>query len=258
MTLSKLTISQIKTRLADGEFSKADLEFWRDDARQGVQAAITQFERRIEKQQAKQVAFKQRLEFERTAWLSNMTVAGIDEVGRGPLAGPVVAAAVVLDQSFDLLAVHDSKQLSLKMRQNLDQAIKQSVVDYAFGVVSVEVIDEVNIYEASRIAMKQAVEGLEVKVDQLLIDAMTIDLPLPQEKLIKGDDRSISIGAASILAKNYRDQLMADYAQLYPGYGFENNAGYGTKEHLAGLAKYGPTPIHRRTFAPVKKYLSAN
>ena len=146
--------------------------------------------------------------------------------------------------------------MSEKARLALDQDIKDKVVAYAFGVVDAEQIDDINIYEASRVAMKQAIENLSVQVDGLLIDAMTVDLPLPQEKLIKGDDRSISIGAASILAKNFRDELMAAYAVDYPGYGFEHNAGYGTAEHLAGLAAHGVTPIHRKTFAPVKNYLN--
>ena len=140
--------------------------------------------------------------------------------------------------------------------EGYDEDIKDKVVAYAFGVVDAEQIDDINIYEASRVAMKQAIENLSVQVDGLLIDAMTVDLPLPQEKLIKGDDRSISIGAASILAKNFRDELMVAYAVDYPGYGFEHNAGYGTAEHLAGLAAHGVTPIHRKTFAPVKNYLN--
>ncbi len=251
MKAKRATISEIKTALAE---NPASVSQWQDDERVGVQKLLQQFERNQAKLADQRDAFDQRLSFEKTAWLANKQLAGVDEVGRGPLAGPVVAGAVVIDDHFDLVAVHDSKQLSAKKRMQLDAQIKSEVVDYAFGVVDAQMIDEVNIYEASRVAMKQAIEQLQVPVDGLLIDAMTVDMDLPQEKLIKGDDRSISIGAASILAKNYRDELMVQYDQQYPGYDFAKNAGYGTKAHLAGLDALGPCPIHRMTFAPVKNY----
>lgn len=251
MKAKRATISEIKTALAE---NPANVSQWQDDERVGVQKLLQQFERNQAKLADQRDAFDQRLSFEKAAWLDNKQLAGVDEVGRGPLAGPVVAGAVVIDDHFDLVAVHDSKQLSAKKRMQLDAQIKSEVVDYAFGVVDAQMIDEVNIYEASRIAMKQAIEQLQVPVDGLLIDAMTVDMDLPQEKLIKGDDRSISIGAASILAKNYRDELMVQYDQQYPGYDFAKNAGYGTKAHLAGLEALGPCPIHRMTFAPVKNY----
>ncbi|RRG18209.1 ribonuclease HII [Weissella viridescens] len=254
MTEPKSTIAQIKAALQDHP-SSAELKSWRQDERAGVQKLMTQYDKQQAKVDQMREAFQQRLSFEQSAWEQGQRIAGVDEVGRGPLAGPVVAAAVVIDESFDLLAVHDSKQLSEKKRLALDAQIKAEVVDYAFGVVDAQTIDEVNIYEASRIAMKQAIEQLTVPIDGLVIDAMTVDLPLPQEKLIKGDDRSISIGAASILAKNYRDQLMAQYDETYPGYGFAHNAGYGTKAHLDGLKAQGASPIHRKTFAPVKNYV---
>lgn len=251
MKAKRATISEIKTALAE---NPASVSQWQDDDRVGVQKLLQQFERNQAKLADQRDAFDQRLSFEKTAWLANKQLAGVDEVGRGPLAGPVVAGAVVIDDHFDLVAVHDSKQLSAKKRMQLDAQIKSEVVDYAFGVVDAQMIDEMNIYEASRVAMKQAIEQLQVPVDGLLIDAMTVDMDLPQEKLIKGDDRSISIGAASILAKNYRDELMVQYDQQYPGYDFAKNAGYGTKAHLAGLDALGPCPIHRMTFAPVKNY----
>lgn len=255
MTNSKpQTIAQIKAALSQTP-SAADIAQWRLDTRAGVQKLLATYDKRVAKAQAQMQAFEERLTFETAAWHDGLVLAGVDEVGRGPLAGPVVAAAVVIDDQFDLVAVHDSKQLSAKQRNELDEAIKSQVVAYSFGVVDAAIIDEVNIYEASRIAMKEAIEGLAVPVDGLLIDAMTVDLDLPQEKLIKGDDRSISIGAASILAKNFRDNLMIAYDKEYPGYGFDRNAGYGTAEHLAGLMNLGITPIHRRSFAPVKKYL---
>ncbi|GAP00872.1 ribonuclease HII [Fructobacillus fructosus] len=183
-------------------------------------------------------------------------MAGTDEVGRGPLAGPVVAAAVILPRDFDVYGVIDSKQLSEKVRDLLVNEIKEKAIAYGVGIVSAERIDEINIYEASREAMKQAVEALAVPADYLLVDAMVVDVPLPQWKLIKGDARSNTIGAASILAKVTRDAIMVAYDKEYPGYDFANNDGYGTKKHLLALKTLGPTPIHRKTFAPVKNLLS--
>lgn len=249
------TISEIKHLLLN-QPSAEDLLRWQSDSRIGVQKLLSRYKKQQEKLLAQQQAFDNRLTFEKNAWQKGQIVAGIDEVGRGPLAGPVVAAAVVIDETFDMTIVHDSKQLSAKTREALDVELREKVVDFAFGVVDAAEIDRLNIYEASRVAMRQAVEGLTTHVDKLLIDAMTVDLEIPQEKLIKGDDRSISIGAASILAKNYRDNLMKDFAQEFPGYGFEHNAGYGTAEHLAGLNTFGITPIHRTTFAPVRKFLN--
>ncbi|KAA8433505.1 ribonuclease HII [Weissella paramesenteroides] len=254
MSHNKETIASIK-KLLNSKPTADELVRWRQDQRIGVQKLLMQYDKQQEKKQHQQQAFEKRLIFEKQAWQQGAHLAGVDEVGRGPLAGPVVAAAVVIDESFDMTIVHDSKQLTEKTRLKLDQELREKVVDFAFGIVDAEQIDSLNIYEASRIAMRQAIEALHVPIDGLLIDAMTVDLPLPQEKLIKGDDRSISIGAASILAKNYRDALMKEFAVQYPGYGFEHNAGYGTAEHLAGLAKLGVTPIHRKTFSPVKKHL---
>lgn len=248
------TIQQIKTRLQQ-PIASVELERLKQDPRQGVQLAVQQYERRQQKRAHQQAAFQQRLQFEQRYWQAGDLVAGIDEVGRGPLAGPVVAAAVVLNQHFDLWEVHDSKQLSLKKRHALVPQIKAQVLDYAFGVVEADEIDALNIYQAARKAMTLAYQNLTQQPAALLIDAMELDVEMPQTSLIKGDDRSISIGAASILAKDYRDRLMATYAEEYPGYGFEKNAGYGTQEHLAALEQLGVTPLHRNTFAPVKKRL---
>ncbi len=248
------TINQIKARLA-AEPTETELASWSQDSRLGVQKLLTSYHKQQLKLEAQRMAFEKRLVFERAAWRQGTVLAGIDEVGRGPLAGPVVAAAVVINEHFDLIEVHDSKQLSEPKRWDLAAKIKQQAVAYAYGVVDAGTIDDINIYEAARVAMKQALAGLAVPVDGLLVDAMVVDSPLPQEKLIKGDDRSISIGAASIIAKVFRDELMAAYAVEYPGYGFSHNAGYGTAEHLAGIAAHGITPIHRRSFAPVKAYL---
>ncbi|WP_201330378.1 ribonuclease HII, partial [Lactobacillus nasalidis] len=186
-------------------------------------------------------------------WQQGQLVAGVDEVGRGPLAGPVVAAAVVLPQDFSLLEVNDSKKLSPQKRLALYPQILAQAVAVGVGVMDNQVIDRINIYEADRQAMKQAVEALSVRPAALLVDAMNVPVELPQVELIKGDAKSNSIAAASIVAKVFRDSLMDDYARLYPQYAFDHNAGYGTKDHLNALRKYGPTPIHRLTFSPVSE-----
>lgn len=183
----------------------------------------------------------------------NQLVAGVDEVGRGPLAGPVVTAAVILPHNFDLIDVNDSKKLSPKKRKALFPQILAKAVSVSVGLANNDVIDRINIYEADRLAMAHAVQGLKVKPAALLVDAMNVPLNIPQIKLIHGDAKSNSIAAASIVAKVFRDNLMDAYGEVYPEYDFKHNAGYGTREHMEALKKYGPTPIHRRSFAPVSE-----
>lgn len=176
-------------------------------------------------------------------------IAGVDEVGRGPLAGPVVAAAVVLPKEFYVLGIDDSKKLSEKKREALFEEIKASCICYSIGMVENEKIDEINILEATKLAMKQAIEGINIKLEHLLIDALTLkEIAIPQTGIIKGDSKSVSIAAASILAKVTRDRMMVDYAQCYPAYAFERNKGYGTKDHYKGIDAVGICPIHRKTF----------
>lgn len=181
-------------------------------------------------------------------------IAGIDEVGRGPLAGPVVAAAVVLPEDFDVIGVNDSKKLSEKKREELFEKIKEKAVSFAFGIVDNETIDEINILEATKKAMKEAVEGLDVQPEHLLIDAVKLDaVDIPQTPIIKGDEKSVSVAAASILAKVTRDRMMVEYSEIYNDYSFEKNKGYGTKAHYEGIEKAGICPIHRKSF--LKKIL---
>lgn len=187
-------------------------------------------------------------------WQEGLQVAGVDEVGRGPLAGPVVTAAVILPHDFDLIEVNDSKKLTPQRRLELYPKILKEAVSVGIGLSSPEVIDKINIYEADRVAMAQAVKALDVKPGILLVDAMIVPIKMRQVKLIKGDSKSNSIAAASIVAKVFRDQLMDDYAKIYPAYDFDHNAGYGTAKHIEALEKYGPTPIHRKTFTPVNKF----
>ncbi|CAD2076812.1 ribonuclease HII [Phocicoccus pinnipedialis] len=179
-------------------------------------------------------------------------IAGIDEVGRGPLAGEVVAAAVILNDK--IIGLNDSKKLSEKKRNALYQIIIDTC-NYGIGIATVDEIDSVNIYEATKLAMKRAVLALKLKPDHLLVDAMKLDIGIPETKVIKGDSVSNSIAAASIVAKVHRDKLMKDYSEMYPGYDFVNNKGYGTKEHLKGIEQYGVTEIHRKTFQPIKDML---
>lgn len=191
-----------------------------------------------------------RLGFETPLWSQGLTaVAGLDEVGRGCLFGDVVAAAVILPPGLVLDGINDSKQLSEKRREQLYEEIVGSAVAWSVSRVEAAVIDRINIRQASRLAMKQAVLGLGVVPDHLLIDAETVDLDIPQTSIVKGDALSQSIGAASILAKVTRDRLCTEvWDLLYPGYGIGGHKGYATKEHREALLRLGPTPMHRRSF----------
>ena len=175
-------------------------------------------------------------------------IAGVDEVGRGPLAGPVVCASVIMDLSNIIEGITDSKKLSEKKREALYDKIIENAISYSIKEVSPEVIDEINILQATKKCMIDAVNGLAVKPEVLLVDAVKLDVDCKVEPIIKGDLLSYTIGAASILAKVYRDRLMKEYAKAYTGYGFERNMGYGTKEHIEKLKESGPCSIHRKTF----------
>ncbi|MBQ4409587.1 MAG: ribonuclease HII [Firmicutes bacterium] len=203
----------------------------------------------------RQEKLKERLDVmlthERRLWDSGRSyIAGVDEVGRGPLAGPVVAAAVILPRDFDVLGIDDSKKLSPKKREELFEVIKEKALAWAVGWVGPERIDEINILEATKEAMTQAVQGLSLQPDHVLIDGnFTVRaLALPQTAIVKGDANSTSIAAASILAKVTRDRYMEEMDAVYPGYAFASNKGYGTKAHYDGLKAQGPTLIHRKTF----------
>lgn len=249
-----MTIGEIKKLLQNGTVSAEDLALLENDSRVGVQKLVLSYRNRQQKLAKKKAAFLKRFAYEKAFWAKKQVVAGVDEVGRGPLAGPVVTAAVVIDDSFDLVDVNDSKKLSARRRLELYPLILQKAVSVAVGVKSAQIIDQINIYEADRLAMAEAVRNLDVKPDALLVDAMQVPVNLPQVRLIKGDSKSNSIAAASIIAKVFRDKLMADYARIYPEYHFDENAGYGTPTHIQALKKYGPSPIHRKTFAPVNSF----
>ena len=253
----KYNISQIKEILSsihsieDPMFQQLSL-----DMRKGVQTALKSCQKRIEKEQKRAEHFIEMQYYERLAYKEGASfIAGVDEVGRGPLAGPVVAAAVILPKNIEDLGFDDSKKLSASKREEIYRLIQEKAIAIGIGIVDADIIDKVNIYQASRLAMQQAVSELKIQPDYLLIDAMKIDVNTPQIGIIKGDAKSISIAAASIVAKQVRDQMMQEFDELYPGYDFSNNAGYGTPKHLEGLKSKGICPIHRKTFAPIKDFL---
>lgn len=185
-------------------------------------------------------------------------VAGIDEVGRGPLVGPVVAAAVILPKNFCDERINDSKKLSEKMRNELYEVICDNAISIGIGIISNERIDRINIYQATKEAMKEAIRNLDIKPEYLLIDAMKLDIGIPLLSIIKGDSKSQSIAAASIIAKVIRDNMMYELDKKYPMYDFANNKGYGTKKHIEAIRKYGIISEHRRSFRPVCDYIGKN
>lgn len=219
------------------------------DSRKGVVSFADKTFKQIEKNAMERARLQEMWRYEEKASAQGYKyIVGTDEVGRGPLAGPVVAAAVVLPRDFEAIGINDSKKLSEKRRLELDALIKRDALAYSIQEVSVEDIDRLNILHAAELAMKQAVEALPFG-DICFIDGENQpQLHIPTRNLIKGDSRSISIAAASIIAKVYRDHLMVEYDEIYPEFGFAKHKGYGTAEHYDALHRYGPTPIHRRSF----------
>lgn len=185
-------------------------------------------------------------------------IAGIDEVGRGPLAGPVVAAAVILPSNYKNINIKDSKKLSNQKREKMAKIIKKIALTYSIVFVDVQTIDQINIKNATKLAMQKAVKKLKIEPQYLLIDYEKIDINIPQQGIIKGDEKSISIASASILAKVARDQYMKKLAIKYPNYDFDNNMGYGTLKHREAIKKYGWTIHHRKTFNPIKTLIAKN
>lgn len=194
------------------------------------------------------------LDYENELYDQGITyIAGIDEVGRGPLIGPVVTACVVLPKGYYLDKIKDSKKLSEKKREELADIIKENALGIGIGIVSAERIDEINILEATKEAMKQAFENCKCKIEHVLIDAVKLNLPVPSTSIIKGDDKSESIAAASIIAKVTRDRMLIELDEKYPMYEFKKNKGYGTKKHLEAIEKYGVLEEHRKSFRPIRK-----
>lgn len=196
------------------------------------------------------------LEFESELYDKGINyICGVDEVGRGPLIGPVVAAAVILPKNYFHEDIKDSKKLSEKKREELYDIIVENAISIGIGIVYESVIDKINIYEATKVAMKDAINNLSVKPEHILIDAMKLDINIPSTSIIKGDAKSESIAAASIIAKVTRDRMMEEMDKEFPMYDLAHNKGYGTKKHLEALKKYGPCIHHRKTFSPVSESL---
>ena len=248
------TIKEIKERLAT--IDDLDHPLFEElilDGRAGVQAAISKRKRELQKQVDEDLRLEKMLAYEKELYTQGIDlIAGVDEVGRGPLAGPVVAAAVILPENCKIPGLNDSKKIPKSKHKEIYEAVLQNAIAIGIGVKDNQVIDQVNIYEATKLAMMEAIGQLDPQPQHLLIDAMKLDLPIPQTSIIKGDANSLSIAAASIVAKVTRDQMMEEFDCEYPGYDFTQNAGYGTANHLAGLDKLGVTPIHRRSFEPIK------
>lgn len=251
------TIKEVKEQLAIlRDLDDPRWASFEEDSRTGVQAAIRKRRKTILAELAEEERLETLLNYEKSLYARGIElIAGVDEVGRGPLAGPVVAAAVILPKLCKIKGLNDSKKIPKSKHEAIYNQVMKEAVAVGIGIKDNYVIDDVNIYEATKLAMIEAIEKLNPQPEHLLIDAMNLDLPIEQTSIIKGDANSLSIAAASIVAKVTRDKMMADYEQEFPGFAFAKNAGYGTKEHLSGIDKFGVTPIHRRSFEPIKSII---
>ncbi|MFD1850399.1 ribonuclease HII [Oceanobacillus bengalensis] len=255
--MEKLSISVIKQLIKDGEVKEEQIEQLKKDERKGVQKIMKSYEKQIQKERELEKNYLEMCVYENKAYNRGAKfVAGIDEAGRGPLAGPVVACAVILPPDFRLIGLNDSKQLNERVREKFYTIIKERALSYGIGIVDSKTIDEINIFEATKLAMRQAVMQLKPQPDHLLIDAVELtSLPCTSESIIKGDAKSISIAAASVLAKVTRDHIMREIHNEYPAFDFASNMGYGTKHHMDTLLESGATPYHRKSFAPVRNVI---
>ncbi len=249
MNITSLSISDIKKYFDDGNVDEELLDACKSDKRAGVLRLVKKYEREA-KERARVDAL---YEFERQAKSEGFDIiAGVDEAGRGPLAGPVSVAAVILPMGLFLPKLNDSKKLTPQSRDVLYDEIMEKAIAVKSVLIDAETIDRVNIYQATINGMYEAILSLDPKPQKVLIDAVRLDnLGIPSLSIIKGDAKSASIAAASIIAKVTRDRLMMKYDEMYPEYGFAKHKGYGTAEHIAALQKYGPCPIHRRSFEPI-------
>ena len=254
------TIKEIKEALANiTELDSPLIKEFEKDSRSGVQKEIEKRKKAIQAEIDENLRLEGMLSYEKELYNKGISfIAGVDEVGRGPLAGPVVAAAVILPKNCKIKGLNDSKKIPKKKHEEIFQAVKDKALAIGIGIMDNHVIDQVNIYEATKLAMKEAISKLDLQPEHLLIDAMKLDLPITQTSIIKGDANSLSIAAASIIAKVTRDKIMANYDKEFPGYDFSQNAGYGTTKHLEGLEKHGVTPIHRKSFEPIKTLVAAS
>ena len=248
-----MKIAEIREILQKDDIPEEVLQEILSDSRKGVQNLVQAYMKRLEKLSREKLRVESMYEVESSFYKKGMNlIAGIDEVGRGPLAGPVTVAAVILKPHWFAAGLNDSKKVTPVHREELSKKIHEEAVDISIYSLPPEEIDAVNIYEATMMAMYQAVKNLKVQPDAVIVDAMPLHFPFPTVSMIHGDARSASVAAASIVAKVYRDHLMDEYDREYPGYGFAKNKGYGTAEHIHALEELGVTPIHRRSFEPVK------
>ncbi|GAA0461122.1 ribonuclease HII [Alkalibacillus silvisoli] len=251
------TINEIKQQLKDDELTTEGIAILRQDERAGVQKLLQQYDQKLEEKRQLKVQYEQMKVYEyQLKSKGYFSVAGIDEVGRGPLAGPVVAASVIIDPHDEsLVGINDSKKLSEVKRNQFYETVLTHARALGVGIVDRQTIDEINIYEASKKAMKLAIDDMDINADYYLLDAMKLEgLNAPQQSLIKGDQKSVSIAAASVVAKVIRDRLMVEAGKEYPAFEFDRNMGYGTKNHLKALEEHGPTVYHRMSFNPVSLY----
>ena len=270
--LCRLSVGELRLRFGEGrggpgdgdeangsgeELPRGGLQALRDDPRAGARDVAARIDRRLNAARAEGRRLTRLSAFEQELWDRGIElVGGVDEVGMAPLAGPVIAAAVILPRGTRLVGVNDSKQLSPEEREDLAPRIRACAVAVGIGRAEVHEIDSINIYHAGLLALRRAVLALQPQPQHLLVDARNLrDLPMPQQAIIKGDAKSITIGAASIVAKVHRDALMVELDREYPGYGFAEHKGYPTPVHLAALEALGACPIHRRSFAPVARKL---
>lgn len=228
-----------------------------EDHRAGVLKLIASWQKRLEQEKNIQLIHREKIQFDESFKLQKKDlVAGIDEAGRGPLAGPVVTAAVIFNEySEELIGINDSKLLSRARRERYSEIIKKHAMAYYVHIQSVEQIDTLNIYQATKSSMMLAVDNLPIQPQVLLVDAMKLPTDIAQHSIIKGDAKSLAIAAASILAKTTRDKLMNEFDKIYPEYHFAKNSGYGTPDHLSALERFGATIIHRRSFEPIKSMI---
>ena len=250
MSTDRKSIAQIKKEFAEAKEGSLEELFaqYAMDERSGVKAVLNSYRKKQEKLAKERVRLEEMRSYEHR-YERYGYVCGIDEAGRGPLAGPVVAGAVILPEDCEILWLNDSKQLSEKKREALYDEIMEKALAVSVGMASPARIDEINILQATYEAMRQAVSRLSVQPQLLLNDAVTIpEIQIPQVPIIKGDAKSVSIAAASIVAKVTRDRMMEEYDKVLPEYGFASNKGYGSAAHIEALKKYGPSPIHRKTF----------
>lgn len=248
------TVNEIKLMLEDiykNDFDKLPniIKSYEYDERISIKKILISYESKIKKYEQLKLKLEKMKIFENDAYNTGYSlIAGLDEVGRGPLAGPLVTAGVILPKDFNILGIDDSKKLSESKRNELYEEIKKNAIDITVNRINHDIIDEINILQATKKSMLKNISDFKVAPDYLIIDAVNLNISIPNRAVPKADENSVSVASASIIAKVVRDRIMKDYAEKYPQYGFDKNKGYGVEMHIEALKKYGPCPIHRRSF----------